>query len=206
MKTRLVHRAALLAVVIIGLAGMTAVVSANVADAQPLGSFSMSVSSGPVGTLVHMSGNAGTGCPSGQANQPNIVFRKSGESTPLEILYMPVTSSGAWGAEFVIPSYLPIYNSGGRGACQARCLSVLGPTLPFRLHFRALHRHFRFCCLAQQLRRHRVELRWPRLLAGTGKWRRPQLRRCAVPWFTSTGSRGPRHRAGCTDYRHGVHT
>ncbi len=81
--------------------------------AEPVGSFVMSVSAGPVGTLVRLTGNAGTGCPSGQPSQPSIVFQRRGQTTPLDILYMAVDPSGSWAAQFVIPSYLPPYNSAG---------------------------------------------------------------------------------------------
>lgn len=60
--------------------------------------------SGPVGTVIHLSGNAGPGCTSG-SSFTGINFEKSTTSGPIVHLNPPVSSDGSWSASFAVPPY-----------------------------------------------------------------------------------------------------
>jgi hypothetical protein len=80
-------------------------------------SIKASVSSGRPGTVVTLSGNAGSGCVPGQ-NWFGFSFQRAGDQTtgPATALTAPVASAGSWSASFVIPSYLGGSTSRGPGA------------------------------------------------------------------------------------------
>jgi hypothetical protein len=80
-------------------------------------SIKASVSSGRPGTVVTLSGNAGSGCVPGQ-NWFGFSFQRAGDQTtgPATALTAPVAAAGSWSASFVVPSYLGGSTSRGPGA------------------------------------------------------------------------------------------
>ena len=73
-----------------------------------------SASSGPVGTVVSLHGNAGPGC-AGQAFF-GFQFGAHPNSGPLYEVTVPVAANGSWNATFKIPSFLPGAATLGLGA------------------------------------------------------------------------------------------
>jgi len=79
----------------------------------------LSESSGPPGTVVNLSGNAGRACTARQ--QPSFSFESArgaggGPATQVEVA---ASTTGSWSATFVVPSYLGFSGAGGRGAAVA---------------------------------------------------------------------------------------
>ncbi len=83
----------------------------------PSHTLTLSVSSGPPGTLVKVSGNAGTGCTVGK-NWFGFQFERYGDLTtgPVTQMTTPVAPNGSWSATFVVPSYLGGSAARGTGA------------------------------------------------------------------------------------------
>lgn len=82
------------------------------AGATQLATMSVSPSSGPVGTVVDLSGNAGSNCTGAQ-------FLNFGEGAagPAEFIEVPVSSDGIWSATFVVPPFVGgAATRGGYGA------------------------------------------------------------------------------------------
>lgn len=78
----------------------------------------LSVSSGTVGTVVHVSGSAGSGCVLDK-NWFGFKFGRFGQLAkgPVTQLAAPIVKNGTWSATFAIPSYLgPSSASGKTGA------------------------------------------------------------------------------------------
>jgi hypothetical protein len=71
------------------------------------GKISLSVSSGPVGTVVNISGDAGKGCVV-DTNWLGFDFERFGDLTkgPAMEMTTPIAANGTWSAEFRVPSYL----------------------------------------------------------------------------------------------------
>jgi hypothetical protein len=88
----------------------------------------LSVSSGPPGTVVTVSGDAGSGCVV-QKNWYGFDFQPSGQLNkgPATQMTTPVAPKGTWTAIFVIPSYLGGSSARGPGA----------PTTPGHYEFTA---------------------------------------------------------------------
>ena len=80
-------------------------------------SLALSVSSGPVGTLVHVSGKAGPGCVVGK-NWPGFDFEHYGELTkgPVTAMIAPPAADGTWSTTFAVPSFLGGSAARGPGA------------------------------------------------------------------------------------------
>ena len=106
-------------------------------------SIKVSVSSGQPGTVVTLSGNAGSGCVPGQ-NWFGFSFQRAGDKTtgPATALTAPVAASGSWSASFVVPSYLGGSTLRGPGAAiaagsyqfvTATCKSHKVLSTPFRV-------------------------------------------------------------------------
>jgi hypothetical protein len=94
----------------------------STAGAQAAASFTISQTSGPVGTVVKFSGNEGSSC-AAQSETAFLEFQKgSGYGEPNEWINVPVSSSGAWKASFVIPSYV-----GGEAMTQGSLGSDVTP-------------------------------------------------------------------------------
>jgi hypothetical protein len=117
------------------LAGLV-VVGAVLADVLSAGSTAhgsgsalvVSVSSGPVGTAVRVTGDAGPGCAVGK-NWLGFDFERYGEQTtgPATAMTTLVAANGGWTANFIVPSYLGGSARRGPGA----------PTTPGRYEFAA---------------------------------------------------------------------
>jgi hypothetical protein len=77
----------------------------------------LSVSSGPAGTVVRVSGNAGPGCVVGE-NWWGFEFQRYGETSvgPVTEMTTPVAADGKWSVLFTVPSYLGGSATGGLGA------------------------------------------------------------------------------------------
>ena len=88
----------------------------------------LSVTSGPVGTVVDVSGHAGPGCVV-DTNWLGFDFGRYGAATqvPTTEMTTPVLTDGSWSASFVIPSYLGGTATGTGGS----------PTTPGRYEFAA---------------------------------------------------------------------
>ncbi len=102
----------------VGAFALTAVLAAMLSACGGVSSsIKASVSSGQPGTVVTLSGNAGSGCVPGQ-NWFGFSFQRAGDQTngPATALTAPVASAGSWSASFVIPSYLGGSTSRGPGA------------------------------------------------------------------------------------------
>jgi hypothetical protein len=106
-------------------------------------SIKASASSGRPGTVVTVSGNAGSGCVPGQ-NWFGFSFQRAGKQTtgPATALTAPVAASGSWSASFVVPSYLGGSTTRGPGApitagsyqfVTAACKSQKAVSTPFRV-------------------------------------------------------------------------
>ena len=83
----------------------------------PSSAVKLSVSSGAPGTLVTVSGDAGSGCVV-QKNWFGFDFEHSGSANkgPVTQMTTPVAPKGTWTATFVVPSYLGGSESRGPGA------------------------------------------------------------------------------------------
>jgi hypothetical protein len=102
----------------LGACALTAVLAATLsACGGASASIKASVSSGRPGTVVTVSGNAGSGCVPGQ-NWFGFSFQRAGQQTrgPATALTAPVATNGSWSASFVVPSYLGGSTSRGPGA------------------------------------------------------------------------------------------
>jgi hypothetical protein len=102
----------------LGACALTAVLAATLsACGGASSSIKASVSSGRPGTVVTLSGNAGSGCVPGQ-NWFGFSFQRAGDQTtgPATALTAPVAATGSWSASFVVPSYLGGSTSRGPGA------------------------------------------------------------------------------------------
>ncbi|MGA2307207.1 MAG: hypothetical protein ABSH29_23910 [Acidimicrobiales bacterium] len=109
---------AALAVAVIGAAFM----ATSTAGAQAAGSFTISQTSGPVGTVVKFSGNEGSSC-AALSGTAFLEFQRGSEyGDPNEWINVPVSSSGAWKASFVIPSFV-----GGQAMTQGSLGSDVTP-------------------------------------------------------------------------------
>jgi hypothetical protein len=75
----------------------------------------LSVSSGPPGTLVKVIGKAGSGCSPG-ANWFGFEFERPGGRGPATQMTTPVNPNGSWAASFVVPTYLGGTGKSGFGA------------------------------------------------------------------------------------------
>ena len=103
---------------------------------------SISPTSGPVGTVVTLHGNAGAGCSAGSF--PTLEFEQ-GATGPVEFIVVPVASNGAWSATFVIPPFVGALATRGlfggdvsRGTWEFQgpvCVGQVGPasTAPFEV-------------------------------------------------------------------------
>jgi hypothetical protein len=93
---------------IVGLAtlfGSLLVGAPPVASAQDAPQFSISTTSGPIGTVVQMSGNVGTGC--GGAASVEVQFSIVSNSVSSNVqIQPPVGAGGSWTASFEIPQFL----------------------------------------------------------------------------------------------------
>ena len=101
---------------------------------------SISPTSGPVGTVVTLHGNAGAGCSAGSF--PTLDFGQDATG-PVEFIVVPVASNGAWSATFVIPPFVGALATRGlfggdvsRGTWEFQgpvCVGQVGPasTAPF---------------------------------------------------------------------------
>ena len=103
---------------------LTGVVVAAVASAgltscgsPAAGAVSLSVSSAPVGTEIHLKGNAGSGCVVDK-NWLGFDFERVGDLSkgPMTQMTTPILANGAWSATFVVPPYLGGSASRGPGA------------------------------------------------------------------------------------------
>lgn len=65
---------------------------------------STSTTTGPVGTVVTLQGNAGSGCTT--SSFPTLTFEQGTTTGPVEFIVVPVASDGAWSATFVIPPFV----------------------------------------------------------------------------------------------------
>jgi hypothetical protein len=109
---------AAMAAAVIGAAFM----ATSTAGAQAAGSFAISQTSGPVGTVVKFSGNEGSSC-AALSGTAFLEFQKGlGYGEPNEWINVPVSSSGAWKASFVIPSFV-----GGQAMTQGSLGSDVTP-------------------------------------------------------------------------------
>jgi hypothetical protein len=128
----------------LGACALTAVLAAALsACGGASASIKASVSSGRPGTVVTLSGNAGSGCVPGQ-NWFGFSFQRAGSQTtgPATALTAPVASNGSWSASFVVPSYLggsttrgpggPV-TAGGYEFVTASCKSHKALSTPFRV-------------------------------------------------------------------------
>jgi hypothetical protein len=95
--------------------GLLTALGSSTAAASPGPTYSVFPGSGPVGTAVHFSGNVGSSsvssCP--QLNGITTAFLQfthgsaaKGNGVPNEWFNVEVASNGAWGATFVIPSFV----------------------------------------------------------------------------------------------------
>jgi len=77
----------------------------------------LSVSSGHPGSVINISGNAGSGCSPGQ-NWFGFNFEHYGQLSkgPMTQMTAPVSTGGTWSAEFEIPSYLGGSSTRGAGS------------------------------------------------------------------------------------------
>ncbi len=75
----------------------------------------LSTSSGPPGTVVTVSGKAGSGCNAG-TNWFGFDFERPGGKGPLTQMTTPVQTNGSWSVSFVVPSYLGGAGKAGLGA------------------------------------------------------------------------------------------
>ena len=128
----------------LGACALTAVLAATLsACGGASSSIKASVSSGRPGTVVTLSGNAGSGCVPGQ-NWFGFSFQRAGDQTagPATALTAPVATAGSWSATFVVPSYLGGSTSRGPGApiaagsyqfVTATCKSHKVLSTPFRV-------------------------------------------------------------------------
>ncbi|HMK98203.1 MAG TPA: hypothetical protein VK425_11695 [Acidimicrobiales bacterium] len=105
------------------------------------GILSVSVASGPPGTLVQLSGTAGANCTLGR-NWSGFEFERDGGLRPSTEMAVPIASNGLWTATFVVPSYLggPSPRSEGERALPGRyefaaraCDGRSWATAPFRV-------------------------------------------------------------------------
>lgn len=76
---------------------------------------SLSVTSGPPGTVVNLSGKAGGGCSPG-TNWFGFDFERANGKGPLTQMTTPLQKNGSWSATFVVPSFLGSAGSTGVGA------------------------------------------------------------------------------------------
>lgn|GEM_PF-2145884 len=102
------------------LAGATAVLAAAAglsACGGPSASkqLTLSVSSGPPGTVVSVSGKAGSGCSPG-ANWFGFDFEHASGKGPATEMTTPVDPKGTWTASFAVPNYLGGPGKSGLGA------------------------------------------------------------------------------------------
>ena len=74
------------------------------ATAVQTATMSTSSTSGPVGTVVTLRGNAGPGCSA--SSFPTLTFEQGTTTGPDEFIVVPVASDGAWSATFVIPPFV----------------------------------------------------------------------------------------------------
>lgn len=79
---------------------------------------SLSVSSGPPGTVVTVSGKAGGGCNPG-SNWFGFDFEHAGGKGPLTQMTTPLQKNGSWSVNFVVPSFLGGAGKTGSGALVA---------------------------------------------------------------------------------------
>jgi len=76
---------------------------------------SLSVSSGPPGTVLTVGGKAGGGCSAG-TNWFGFDFEHAGGKGPVTQMTTPVQTNGSWSVTFVVPSYLGGEGRTGPGA------------------------------------------------------------------------------------------
>jgi hypothetical protein len=96
----------------------------------PVATVKLSVSSGPAGTVVSISGTAGKGCVLDK-NWFGFDFEPSGDANrgPVTEMTTPVATNGSWSAIFEVPSYLGGSSTRGPGAEVAPGrYQVLAPT------------------------------------------------------------------------------
>ncbi len=107
----LVAAAAVAGVLSIGLAGC---------GSTPVATVKLSVSSGPAGTVVQISGTAGKGCVL-DTNWQGFDFERYGgaDKGPFTQMTTPVATDGSWSAIFEVPSYLGGSSARGPGALVA---------------------------------------------------------------------------------------
>jgi hypothetical protein len=107
------------------------------------GTLTVSVTSGPPGTMVSVSGTAGSGCVV-DTNWYGFDFERDGKLTtgPATEMTTPIATNGSWSATFDIPSYLGGSATRGPGApvtpgryrfAAETCKSHKSPTASFRV-------------------------------------------------------------------------
>ncbi len=86
------------------LSALLVAMGARPATAAQGPTMSASSTSGPVGTVVTLRGNAGAGCTT--SSFLTLTFEQGTTTGPDEFIVVPVASNGAWSATFVIPPYV----------------------------------------------------------------------------------------------------
>ncbi len=104
------------ALLLILIGGLVSFIAAPPASAQQAGTLIVSPTSGPVGTLVHLSGTLGPGCTS---QGTGVTFENPSPYGPEEGVTPAARSNGSWLATFVIPPYV-----GGAATRRAGNLTV----------------------------------------------------------------------------------
>jgi hypothetical protein len=129
---------------VLGACALAAVLGATLSACGGAGqSIKASTSSGRPGTVVTVSGNAGSGCSPGQ-NWFGFSFQRAGDETrgPATALTAPVAANGSWSASFVVPTYLGGSTSRGPGGpvtagtyefATSTCKSHKALSTPFRV-------------------------------------------------------------------------
>ncbi len=84
--------------------GMSLGIEVPPASAQQAGTLTVSPTSGPVGTVVHLSGVFGPGCTS--QNTFGVTFESPSPYGPEEGVAQAPGSDGSWSATFVVPPYV----------------------------------------------------------------------------------------------------
>jgi hypothetical protein len=120
-----------------GLVAALLIPSAVTAAAQ-LPAMSASTVSGPVGTVVALHGNAGSGC-----NGTSFLNFGQGTTGPSDFIVVPVSSDGAWSASFVIPPFVGYLATRGYPGSDVTsgtwdfqgpaCAGAVGPTTTFQV-------------------------------------------------------------------------
>jgi hypothetical protein len=113
------HRGRRVHSVLVGAAfvAVLSAVCAGCGGSGPSSTMKLSVSSGAPGTLVTVSGDAGSGCVV-QKNWFGFAFQPTGQGNkgPVTQMTTPVAPKGTWSATFVVPSYLGGSATRGPGA------------------------------------------------------------------------------------------